>query len=638
MEKNTLASLSKSFATLLMAWLLLVSPSMAKITELSSDIRQHLPLLTQDPALLVELIQKSERNDFPPVITAQRAWLLSEAYFALYYPKKAMQQARRGLAAITQQNQPWLYYRLVLAQSSAFDLQGEPLKGLAGTTEALNWAIDHENKALQLDALFIRGMLLTTLLEYTGALQDLQQAYPLTPQPDSVVNKGNVANMIGQVYTYRGEPALSIPFIEESIDYHRQHQQKLELSMSLFNLGKAYKGNKNLQISIELFRESLELSQQLQDIQGEAYALKELADINILHQQYALATTQLSQAKAIFAQSDNPYMQFETASLFVELALRQNQTKLAWQYFLEAKQYLDPNSMPLHQLTLDEIRARILAAEKDYQQAYQLLDDIINQKQKIYNQRSSSKLHQLRSQYELEVKEQRNQLLENENQLSKIRLAQQQQSNKLVWLYFAMAVLVCSMLAFMFYRSLRNRKNLLRLASEDGLTRLYNRRKTMELLQREFEMTQRYELPLCVAIIDLDLFKQINDNFGHGVGDKVLKQFANLCKNTFRHTDIIGRIGGEEFLIALPHTHRDDAERLLDELRNKVTSIANTLAIANLSVSISCGLCQHTDQKDIEALIAHADAALYNAKETGRNRVEVHNAMTHSHTSQLTQA
>ncbi|MDN4500853.1 GGDEF domain-containing protein [Alteromonadaceae bacterium BrNp21-10] len=616
---------------MLIALLFASASSMAAewLTQLQDRFQtQQQRLGTDAHAVLAELLNEPVTDYSPPLIQAQYHLLLSQTYYILTYPHEALAQAQTGAKLVHPTQQPWLYHQLHLAQGLAYDGTGTPAKGLELVNAALEWAEQHHDLSLRLDGLFVRGALLTSLVDYPGAMQDLQNAHTLAPQPNSLVSLGQLAGAIALVYEYRHEPELSIPYFEEASIYHEQHQQWQELSISLYGLGRANIGSGNIAVGKAQLQRSAELAKQVGDIQGIAYAIKELAAVNIKDQKYALAEQQLLKAKEIFDQAQNPYMQLDVTKSLSALAIANKELEEAEQYLQAAREYLDPTSMPIQKISLDEQVARVEALKGNFQQAYQQLHKTVRAKQRIYSQQSTEQLHQLRSHYELESKEQNNQLLARQNELQKITLGAQQRQNIYLWAMFGFSLLICLLLAILVYRNQQNKKRLLHLANVDSLTGLLNRRKALEILSFQFDLAVRHHFQLCVVVVDLDFFKKINDQFGHAIGDKVLQRFGNVCQSIFRSTDIVGRIGGEEFIIALPHTQQSAAENLLHSLRKHTQNIASEFDNIDMEISISCGLSVYQEQKSIEELIAQADKALYQAKEHGRDRMEIFTANT----------
>jgi len=161
------------------------------------------------------------------------------------------------------------------------------------------------------------------------------------------------------------------------------------------------------------------------------------------------------------------------------------------------------------------------------------------------------------------------------------------------------------------------------LATTDDLTGIHNRRYLFEMGQREVERALRYQHPLSAIMLDIDHFKQINDTYGHAVGDEVLQAITGRISRNMREIDLLGRYGGEEFSILLPETGLDEAIALAERLRLLVEEkqIATSEEVFNINISLGVaqlnGNCQ-----TLEALMDRADTALYRAKQKGRNRVE----------------
>ena len=160
------------------------------------------------------------------------------------------------------------------------------------------------------------------------------------------------------------------------------------------------------------------------------------------------------------------------------------------------------------------------------------------------------------------------------------------------------------------------------LISTDELTRLRNRRYVMRRLEEECERADRLGAPLSILLIDLDHFKQVNDTFGHPFGDQALRQSATRMKETLRRYDVLGRIGGEEFLVISPGAPLEGAAILGERIRRQVESLRILDGDRESSVTVSIGVTSFSaEAKSPDILMRKADALLYRAKEQGRNRV-----------------
>jgi diguanylate cyclase (GGDEF)-like protein len=161
-----------------------------------------------------------------------------------------------------------------------------------------------------------------------------------------------------------------------------------------------------------------------------------------------------------------------------------------------------------------------------------------------------------------------------------------------------------------------------RLMTLDGLTQLYNRRYFQESLEREIERSRRYKGALALVLADVDMFKQINDRYGHQAGDTVLRKIAGLLKGKVRTNDLVARIGGEEFAVLLPATGRQGGLALADKLRRTVANERFVHDGDHIPVSLSLGVAEYAQgMEGSDALVKLADARLYEAKHAGRNTV-----------------
>lgn len=156
----------------------------------------------------------------------------------------------------------------------------------------------------------------------------------------------------------------------------------------------------------------------------------------------------------------------------------------------------------------------------------------------------------------------------------------------------------------------------------DALTGVHNRRGMIRDLHREWNRAQRSMDPLCIAMADIDHFKEVNDTFGHQVGDKVLTHVAQFLEGRLRPYDTVYRYGGEEFLLCLPLTDIDRAEMVLDRLRRILSRTpVHITAGTVIPVTISLGLVEFSPGVTVPGAIAAADRALYTAKAKGRNQL-----------------
>lgn len=178
-----------------------------------------------------------------------------------------------------------------------------------------------------------------------------------------------------------------------------------------------------------------------------------------------------------------------------------------------------------------------------------------------------------------------------------------------------------------YVRNISQRKEyeqkLRRLSIRDDLTKLYNRRYILELLDLEVEKVKRYNQPVSLAMLDIDDFKNVNDSYGHVFGDEVLKKFAHVLLTDTRKCDCIGRYGGEEFIIIFPNTDLEKSYKTLYRLKEEINML--DWGSKPLTISFSAGLVQITQElaqhSDCQQILSSADELLYEAKRAGKNRI-----------------
>ena len=160
-----------------------------------------------------------------------------------------------------------------------------------------------------------------------------------------------------------------------------------------------------------------------------------------------------------------------------------------------------------------------------------------------------------------------------------------------------------------------------RLATTDPLTGLYNRRHFLDALDAEWSRFQRYYRSVSVLMLDIDHFKSVNDRYGHAVGDEAIKAVAAACNQGKRKSDLVGRIGGEEFAVLLPETSLSRAKLVAERIRKRAMAIRLNAHQVQFAVTVSIGIAEASvSMSGIDALMGAADQALYQAKDEGRNR------------------
>lgn len=157
-------------------------------------------------------------------------------------------------------------------------------------------------------------------------------------------------------------------------------------------------------------------------------------------------------------------------------------------------------------------------------------------------------------------------------------------------------------------------------AYHDELTNIFNRKAFNERLKEKFDLYQRYNSIFCIAMYDIDNFKNINDTYGHDIGDKVLKEMTEEVKLQIRKTDLIFRVGGEEFIIIFPKTLIDEAFEVVEKIRKKVSQMN---ILENEKITVSIGLSQVNEDDDVDSIYERIDKLMYQSKKSGKNQTSI---------------
>lgn len=208
-------------------------------------------------------------------------------------------------------------------------------------------------------------------------------------------------------------------------------------------------------------------------------------------------------------------------------------------------------------------------------------------------------------------------LITNKDDLGEISFSRKQRFNEreLITLELIMSSILCPIRNGLLYREA------VQTALTDPLTGTGNRIALDNTLQREAALAHRHQQALSILVVDIDLFKGINDQYGHAVGDLVLKNVANLITQASRSTDAVFRIGGEEFVVVLNKTNEFGASRIAERIRSMVADGSTTVGEEKVTTTVSVGVASLEDDGNLKNLFNNADAAMYAAKTRGRNRV-----------------
>jgi diguanylate cyclase (GGDEF)-like protein len=612
---------------LAIAWTMGAAPSFAACLISEDPVISELQTLVEKDAAralkqVATRLQPLEHAPQPDVqLLASLYAVQAQAYSMLELDDDAKKAAWKGLQFTTRISDP---VRLDLLSAYA-----ENVYDAAGMDAALK-TID-EARASQAAGsladtclLITRGVLQRRQDRTDLAIGSLTQAYRASTTREFAKARINSAAELSTVMRTMGDYAQALTLNQEVIDWDTEHGATLSLSVDRFLRGKIFNLMGKYASAIEEFAEARKLSVQLNDAQGVAFADLHDCTARIELGQLQRAALECNHALRGFTAAHSADEVKDALALLARIDLANGHADKALATLNKVLDQGGSDLLPGRVAALFQLRARANAALGNYGGAYIDLTEYVRRYAAANDVERSMAAAALRAQFETDREIERNAQLKRELGVSQEQ--SQRQARQLRWnaIVVTSGVLVIALLIYFLIANRRYRQQLVILASQDGLTGLPNRRRTAELATAALATATLTESPLTIAIIDMDHFKVINDRCGHATGDFVLREFARVGREALRASDILGRWGGEEFLLVMPEATLEYAHATLERMRTLLFGIHLPASGAGLRVSLSAGLVTSLRHgRSLDEMIARADAALYAAKNEGRDLVRV---------------
>lgn len=501
---------------------------------------------------------------------------------------------------------------------------------LAGQTADLQQAIalanKSEDKKSQAQALLQMAEVHSTRGQHADALMLLFRAYEFYLKIGHVAGINLTLESIATAYRRMGEFDKALEYLSVSERDYAQPNDKSRIAYILQQKAFVYAELGNTAGARQLL---IEVHQIYSDLGEQTYALGVLVDrmwvIN-LEQKYAESLELAGKIDAKLAEfrRQNPDFLLYNEDLFfllkAEALAETGQHEKATPLFEKAEVLLKQEDNPRYMLRLQRAWARAQAKNSQFESAYQHLTLAESIEEQLNSQLKQQREALLRYQFDSELQSRKNDQLLAENLLSEQQVATLESAQR--WQYIAIALFVVLALIALLYAvsQIKRNRRLQLLAMTDELTQVANRRSILLYAEQTRSKAQHEHCPWSLLLVDIDHFKLCNDTYGHDAGDEVLVAVAQTMLSVLRHADRLGRSGGEEFLLVLPDTNAHSAYDVAERLRLAVSALTYA-SFPQLTITISVGVTQAGRQEEIKEVISRADAALYQAKATGRNRV-----------------
>jgi diguanylate cyclase (GGDEF)-like protein len=545
--------------------------------------------------------------------------VMADAQGTLELDGESRASAQKGLELVTDPRDP-VHVELRLAYvANVYD--GAGIAAELKTVEKER-SLQVPNSAPDLCLLVARGLLQHRSDREDLAVATFVQAYGASARTGAPEVHIAAAEKLSLAMRSMGDYSQALSLNQEKIDWDTAHDEPTSLSLSRFMRGQILQRMGDYQGAIGEFDKARALSVSLDDPQAIAFADKAICESNIELGELQTAKRRCDDALRVFGDAALAVKETRLLQARIDLGLGRPEAALAT---LDGVLDHGGEDMPPREVAaIYKWRSRANAALHKYRQAYEDLLEYLNRYTAANDEAGVKQAAALRARFATDREVERNTSLTRE--LESSREETKVQSEELRWnaVLAVLGAAVIALLGYFLFSNRRYRAQLVVLANQDPLTGLPNRRRTAELAVSALESARTTGDPLTIAIIDMDHFKSINDRCGHGAGDHVLMEFARASREALRSTDILGRWGGEEFLLIMPNTPIEVAHASLERLRTRMFSIRLPSPGAGLKVSLSAGLAFYDEAtRSLEDLIARADAALYIAKNEGRDLVRI---------------
>ncbi len=500
-------------------------------------------------------------------------------------------------------------------------LKGNMEQAKADYDQALQQAYQLEDRRLIADARSMRGAMYSFQGNFALALEDLLTAQQLYEQLK--LDYWSRYNLVDLATSFRrfGDPQSALNYYRQLEQAYRQggHEEQAyivngEMAIALEELG-------DFEAAVTKFQQSYNyLKRQGMTIEAAGVSVN-MAGSLLKLDRIEDAKQALERAKPFVTEQQGGFYSF--MQLYsADVLLRQGQAEQAMVPLAKAEQSFRDISNDRGLAELYLLKSEIFTAQGLWQESTNVLKSYISLHSELDNKLQSYRTTEMRTRFNADRMAKENQRLLESERLKEQEVQILQQNRLLQLAVLILASIIIFIMAILAYKQTGKSRQFQKIAQTDHLTQLANRRYTYQRGEALFNQAKHSGIPMSVILFDADNFKDINDQFGHDGGDKVLQHLASVSQTLIREQDLLGRIGGEEFLLLLPETSREECLKIAERLRQTLAESSPEALAGESRVTISAGVATLNTELQFSELLKQADNALYRAKNKGRNRVE----------------
>jgi diguanylate cyclase (GGDEF)-like protein/PAS domain S-box-containing protein len=466
-----------------------------------------------------------------------------------------------------------------------------------------------------------KGSAYLALGQTPDALKLLQEAHAYFEQTHNTV--WLVGTLSAMATAHKGDPKdpatqrKAIAEYERALALIQDGRHRYDTSTLYHNLGVSYAALKENDQARAVLEKAVAIVRELDDPVSEAYLRYRLGQLARDQRRYPEALADFDRALPVFEQIRNANMQLWVQLARARALAAMERRRDANDALTRAQALKDQIKTPNSDAAFFEASADVHARNGEFEKAYRDSGALRDAERRRAEAANAQQTAELQTRFDVQQKD-------HENNLLRARAKESDARRLALILALLLSLLVLGGVAYFLVRNMRRNQQLANLAMKDDLTELPNRRAIIEFGQLQFRRRRGGDRGLCIALIDIDHFKSINDDFGHDRGDAVLIAFAATCQQQLRSGDRIGRFGGEEFLLIMPGSEISQIATMFERLRYAVSTIRVEGLPTSRRLTFSMGASTVESPLDtLDSLIKRADQALYHAKQSGRDRLEL---------------
>ncbi|WP_350431560.1 diguanylate cyclase [Shewanella sp. H8] len=486
---------------------------------------------------------------------------------------------------------------------------------------AIESAYQLEDLRLIADGRSIRGAILSYLGNFSAALEDLITAQNMYESLNLTywanVNLGEIASS----YRRFGDAETALKYQIKLEQNYLKHQQFYEANQTNGQIALSLE-------KLERYEEAIQHNKKSRDFWLTQNELVAAANTSVNIAGNLIRLNRLNEADTIL-QTTKPLItpdndgSYSYMNLFLaQIHFKQGHYNQAIIDITHAEKSFNANNNIRGLNQTLQLKSKIYQALQQWQQAYEALESFveshISQDKKVFSERNS----EMQIRFDTNKIQTENKLLIQRNDDKKQQLEILQRNKDMQIVIITLVAIILLIVSIYAYKQVIRKQLFRRLALTDELTKLANRRYTYTQGNHFLKAAQQSEKPFSIISFDADYFKLVNDTYGHDMGDKVLVKLASISASMMRETDVVGRVGGEEFLILLPNIDKTKAIEIANRLVDTIDKYDWSQISPNLHQTVSAGVTSYSNEKDLSPLLLKADKALYSAKAAGRNCVK----------------